>query len=397
MLKLAKGLRELALDLNGRAARAVPGKLPTISRLTQLSNLQIHGIANDVEDSHLTAALARLTQLTRLSLRFDHEEDDFGDWDETDRVVFPWAAAVCGLTNLRQLCITADTDIESDCSGMFRGYLPAAVTNLTALQGLTVLGMDTWQVHSGSNQLSLAALPALETAALHLHTRSAEFPGLSRQRQLVLSRLVSLKLGLRMCAQPGEGYEHTCLPTIIAPALTELSLEDMALAPDSGELRWLPGLPRLRRLVLTHLQTASCELPQGIMACTGLTELVVECVMVMDCSNSESDSSDVHGQAYVMEHLPAAGPYLSNLVRLGLPRNAFFNGVPPSVAAATALEVLDLARQHWLTDELAARVQGLDVLAKLPRLRSVNLTGFAENGAGIQQFRVARPDVRLTF
>ena len=292
-LKLAKGLCELALDLDGRAAHAVPAKLPTISRLTQLRSLQIHGIANDVEDGHLTAALVRLTQLTRLSLRFVHEANEYVDWDDTDgQVYFPWAAAICGLTNLQQLNVTADTDINSYCSTIFKGCLPASFSALTALQKFAVLGMDTWQVHSGSNQLLLAALPALETAALHLHTRAADFPGLSRQRRVVLSRLVSLKLGLRLGAQPGQGYQSTCLPTIVAPALTELSLEDMALAPDSGGLQWLPGLPRLRRLRLTDIQTASSELPEGMMACTGLTELVLEGVMVMESSNTESDSSD---------------------------------------------------------------------------------------------------------
>ena len=69
--------------------------------------------------------------------------------------------------------------------------------------------------------------------------------------------------------------EDTPFPMIVAPALTELNLEDIKLAPDSGQLSCPPDLSKLRRLVLVEIQTASNQLPQGVVACSGLTELVL--------------------------------------------------------------------------------------------------------------------------
>ena len=174
-LRLAKGLRELAQDVCGRTAHAMPAELVAIARLTQLESLQLRGIANHADGEHFSRALPPLTRLTRLCLRFDHDaaldDDDNNAEDASDeedsRTVFPWADVVCGLTNLQQLCVTADTAWSAQgCSGMFRGALPAGLSALTALRHFTVLGMDEWEEHDDSNQLLLAGLPVLETAAL---------------------------------------------------------------------------------------------------------------------------------------------------------------------------------------------------------------------------------------
>ena len=66
-----------------------------------------------------------------------------------------------------------------------------------------------------------------------------------------------------------EYHEYTHLPTNIAPALTELTLDDIQLAPDSQELSWLPDLPKLRRLLLINVQTDSDQLPQGLLGAAG--------------------------------------------------------------------------------------------------------------------------------
>jgi len=385
------------LDLHGRASRAVPLKLSSLSRLTQLENLQLNSIANEVEGGHLAAALRSLAQLTQLGVHLLYEDSDPFHWAEDDnRMIFPWTAAVCRLTNLHQLSVTADARPELKFeSTIFRGLLPAALAKLTALRDITVLGMDTCEVQDDSSQqaLQLTALPALEFAALQLHTRSDLFPGLGRQKQVIFSRLVSLSLGLRVGAEAGT-YGSTYLPAIIAPALAELTLAGMWLAEHGGELVWLPCLPNLRRLVLKDLDTGSRELPEGIMACTGLTELVLDSVKVT-ISLPGSNPPGMEDQREV-SNLPVAGPYLSKLVSLGLPRNGF-SKVPPSLAAATALELLDFGDQILYVDEYTGILDGMSVLDGLPRLRGMNLTGFEASDARFDKFRAAHPHISLTY
>jgi len=215
-LSLAAGLRKLVLDLEGRAAAAVLERLNKLSRLPQLDSLQLRGMA--LSSDHLVAVLPRLARLTRLVLRFD--------WDHWDAIggcqdAFPWAAAVCGLVNLRELRVTSVADVEHSCTSMFKGALPAAMSRLTALRCLDVLGMREWDVRlDDGDQLQLAALPALETAALRLHTLCGGYPGLCGESQVVLSRLVSLSLGLRVDTEAGDCCTDMHLPIIVAPALT---------------------------------------------------------------------------------------------------------------------------------------------------------------------------------
>jgi len=136
----------------------------------------------------------------------------------------------------------------------------------------------------------------------------------------------------------GDSYEDTHLPIITAPALTELVLNDIKLAPDSANLSWLSGLPKLRRLVLTDLKTASSEMPCGITACSGLTELVLQRVRVCclpDGRGSAYNQPGGHNSLRIrrwpgrpLDELPD-GPYVSSLVRLSLACNGF-SAVPPS-------------------------------------------------------------------
>ncbi len=391
-LRLARGLRQLVLDLSGRAARAVPAKLARLGRLTQLDSLQLDGIGHRAKGEYLSAALRPLTGLTRLSLRFVLD-DPFGDADwtnEDSRSIIPWAAAVCRLTNLQHLRITADFDQDLNCGGIFRGALPAALSRLTALRDWTVLGMDTRLLHNDTDQPLLPALPALERAALQLHTRSDVYPGLGHQlQQVVLSRVVSLSLALRHNAESCGLYDSTQLPAIVAPALTELTLADMWLH-ESRELSWLPGLPNLQRLVLKGLVIDLKELPQGVSACSGLTELVLEGIQVSPSDNGEWD------YPCLLWKLPAVGPYLSRLVRLSLRQNAF-SAVPPCLTAATALEVLDLGKQKLIgyNEDHGESVQGLHVLDALTRLRCVNLEGFDDKVLDLRRFRMAHPSVSV--
>ena len=303
--------------------------------------------------------------------------------------MFPWAA-VCRLTYLQQLRITADFDHDLNCGAIVRGTPPAALSRLTALQELTVLGMDTWQMRRDSDEPLLPALPALGVAALQLHTLSDEYPGLGRRHQVVLSRIVSLSLVLRYNAKACGLYEDTQLPAIFAPALTELTLADMSLAPGNGELSWLSGLPSLRRLVLKDLETPSSEIPQGLVASSGLTALVLEGV-----SLPPSNDDDWDDWPCFLRGLPAAGPYLSKLVHLSLRKNGF-STVPPCLAAATALELLDLGKQKSseYDEDCTEPMLGLQVLEGLTRLRSVNLEG-SDSGVDIQCFRRARPRVNV--
>ena len=267
-LRLAAGLRELVLNLDGRAGRAVPAKLVSLSCLTQLDSLRLGGIGHRAEGEHLSAALRPLTRLTRLSLRFvvfDDTSDDV-DWDnEERRCAIPWASAVCRLTALQQLCITTDFDPDLNWCGIIRGDLPAALSRLTALRGFIVLGMDTHQLYRGSEQ---PLLPALETAALQLHTHLDAFPGLGRQQQTALSRVVSLSLALRYNVCTGL-YDSTQLPVLVAPSLTELTPAGMSLPQRwqklecSSKLSWLADLPSLRRLELKDLETVCKGHPSG--------------------------------------------------------------------------------------------------------------------------------------
>ncbi len=230
----------------GEAAGAVPAGFAKLGRLTQLESLEIKYFAIDVRPHLLVAALAPLTRITRLVLGFDEDHSGMAD----SLTAFPWDAAICGLTNLQEISMDSVTEHTYHCNNMFSGALPARLSQLTALRHLTVLGMKEWDARNDSSQLRLAALPALESVALRLHTLSGQIPGLCREKHVTISRLVSLKLALRINVHEGDSYADTRLPTICAPALTELKLEDMKLAPDSEQLSWLPGLPSLRRLVL---------------------------------------------------------------------------------------------------------------------------------------------------
>ena len=406
-LRLARGLRELVLTLQGRAAGAVPAKLASISCLTQLDSLQLGGIGNRTQGKHVSAALRPLTRLTRLDLRFvyheepgnaDSDADEDADGEQDSRTTFPWASAVSRLINLQELRFIADIDPSGVWGASVKGALPAALSSLTALRQLTVVGLDTYEVHNNRDQPLLPALPALETAALELHTLTDAFPGLGHRpidgpdfgQQVVLSRVVSLRLTLRCNAEAGQLYESTLLPAIIAPALTELTLAGMWLQPYSSELNWLPGLPRLRRLVLTDVETQSCALPKGVAACSGLIELMLDGFKV------STDDGPV-----LLRHLPAVGPYLSKLVRLGLPRNAF-DTVPSCLAAATDLELLDLSAQEisapgCKSGKHAAILQGLPVLGNLPHLRSVIFLGFNASEDNIRLFRASHPFVTITM
>ena len=391
------------LELSGRAGHAVPAKLGRLGLLTQLDSLQLDGISNRAKGEHLSAALRPLTRLTRLSLRFinddvldDAADEEFGNEDR--RTVVRWAGAVCRLTNLRQRCMAADIDPDYVYGATVRGALPAALSRLTALRQLTVLGMDTCQLHRDSDQPLLPALPALESAALQLHTLSNVFPGLGRQDQVVLSRVVSLSLALRYMTASSGLYDSTELPLIAAPALTELTLGGMWLPPrwqalECSKLGWLADLPSLRRLVVKDLQTDVREIPQGITACSGLTELALENVVVGPSDESDSEDLDY---PYLLRKLPASDPYLSKLVRLSLRQNAF-SAVPSSLTAATALEVLDLGKQKLIDyeEDPGEPVRGLDVLDGLTRLRCVNLEGFDENGVDLHRFHMAHPAVHV--
>ena len=189
----------------------------------------------------------------------------------------------------------------------------------------------------------------------------------------------------------------------MAPALTELVLDEMKL-PDSEQLSWLPRLPKLQRLALLGLKTGSAQLPQGIIACSGLTELVMERILLT--------FSNGGGKFYItrpecrLRALPTAGPYISQLARLSLVANAF-SSVPPALAAATALQQLDLSEQLlrdaytqvplYNIERTPAPVQGLHVLDNLPRLHRVKLVGFKKGGAGIRRFRAANPNVTVVL
>jgi hypothetical protein len=302
---------------------------------------------------------------------------------------------VCGLTGLQQLSVNAVTDVKQSCVTMFKGALPAAMTQLTALRRLEVLGMDDKEARDDDDQLRLADMPALETAALRMRTLIGRFPGLCEQQQVVMSRLVSLSLALRVETYNDEPYPDTCLPIIIAPAMTELVLDDILLAPCCEQLSWLPGLPQLRRLVLRDIKTAANQLPDGVIQCSRLTELVLRRFQV-NYDGEPDDGYYPYWPSCKLCSLPGAGPYLSQLVHLSLAMNGF-SAVPPSLAAASALEILDLNKQSlraWSCDQHEPPVQGLHVLDTLPRLRCVNLVGFKKSGAGI--CRAAHPTVEIS-
>ena len=96
------------------------------------------------------------------------------------------------------------------------------------------------------------------------------------------------------------------------------------------------------------------------------------------------------------------GPYIRRLVSLSLCGNRF-GTVPPVLAAATALESLDLSSQrmhyenvHYGYDsERHVHVQGLNVLGRLTRLRRVDLTGFSKEDSSVRALQGAHPNVTV--
>ncbi len=406
LLWIADGLRELVLHLRGRAAQAVTEKIAELGRLTQLDSLQVSGVYIAVYSGDLHAALNPLTRLTELGLQFNEDHLDVAGLCPAPQ----WGSAVSNLINLQELRV-ASAPIWFGTCGFFRGALPASLSRLTALRRLEVHGQRDWDALDESDQLQLGALPALETAALWLYTQSGQYPGLGRQQEVVLSRMVSLSLSLQVdVLKKGSGtyvcvhepFADTYLPALIAPALTELILCNFKLAPDSEPLGWLPGLPRLRRLVLTDVKLSSRQLPRGIAACSGLTELVVTRLRLDYKPDVLVDNRVVRAPDVRLSALPAVGPYVSSLVRVSLTGNAFAV-VPPVLAAATALQHLDLSHQMLRNSKLIiedryleqqpAPVQGLHVLDNLTRLESVTLLGYKKAGAGIRRFRLANPSV----
>lgn len=400
-LRLAAGLRELVLGLHGKAGTAVPDRLSVLGRLSQLRALQLTEVSIDAPCENFTAALAPLTGLTRLDLQFAEPR-----MRKAAAIPFPWEHAISGLIHLRELRAVSDGDSPYRCSGMFRGSLPAALSRLTALRHLELLGMAEAVSHADFNHLQLSALPALETAALQLLMgQSGRFESLRCGQLAELSRLVSLSLCMRVDLDP-HFCEDTHLPTIIAPSLTELTLSDIKLASDSQQLSWLPDLPKLRRLVLVDVQQGSDQLPQGIIACSGLTELVLQ-QLRMNCGFGRNvcygNSKHVHvPQKDRLCKLPK-GPFLGQLRRLSLSDNGFAT-VPRVLVSAKMLEFLDLSYQHLplpksysSEDYPWKRVKGLHVLKKLTGLRYLKLREFKKDDDAVRDFQEARPDVTLDF
>ena len=386
-------------------------ELVALSSLTQLDSLQLHGLAiwpcTQAEGEQLRAVLLPLTQLMRLELRFEPERDEEEDSDDYDYLnerdnhwdnmehspAFPWQRAVCVLSKLQELHVSLDAETTEWHRAMFKGDLLPALSQLTALRRLSVLGMELWDLGEESDQLQLTALPALEMVALRLHTFHDSYPGLCHHQPVVLSRLVSLSLALCYEFEP-DNVTH--LPALIGPALTEFVLDDMMLAADAEQLSWLPNLPVLRRLVLKDVKTAGSELPRGIVLCSSLTELVLERIKVGDSYDPECDSRST---GCLLSSLPGVVPYLIKLRRLSVSGNAF-TGVPSWLAGATALEQLDLADQQLpaggdIDDKQAPRVHGLHVLGSLPRLLRVDLSGF--NKYSTRRFQAAHPSVNVVL
>jgi len=170
------------LHLYGRAAAAVPDRFPALGSLTQLRSMQLDFVAVDVESELFIAALSPLTQLTRLDVHFG----DDGRSHEHGMALpaFPWEDAICGLINLQELRVASSMGGSSSCCGMFKGALPAELSQLTALRHLEVLGMGQWDAADDFDNLQLAALPALETGALLLQQSLSAHPsGLGPQPQ----------------------------------------------------------------------------------------------------------------------------------------------------------------------------------------------------------------------
>ncbi len=391
-LRPAEKLCELVLDIDDIFSEAVSERLEELSILTQLSTLVLHNVASDAETEQLVAAVSPLTRLTRLELQFSYGEHGNGD----EVPAFPWEEAVCQLIDLQELRVSSGAEHDYYGDPMFKGSLPAALSQLTALRCLEVLGMRDDYERDDSDELLLAELPALEKAALRMFTLSCPYPTLGHQQQAVCSRLVSLSLTLRTDYECT--YLDTHLPPIVAPALTELLLDDIKLAPDSEQLSWLPGLPALRRLLLKDLKTASSQLPQGIVACSGLTELVLHRILLSFTMVNDPNKAFDRPECR-LRSLPDAGSYLDQLVRLRLSKNAFV-AVPPCLASATALQDLDMRKQMLQVEygePHSASMRGLHALDSLPRLRSLNIEGFEKSAAGIRRFRAAHPHVRVVF
>jgi len=215
-LRLAEGLCELVLGVHGRAGNAVPDRLSSLGRLTQLRALQLIDVAVDVEQQLLNAGLSSLTRLTRLGVQFatnsvQHDSVPYVR-DGATQIPFPWGAAVGGLIHLQELRMTTANTANHSCRDMFYGKLPATLSRLTALRHLELLGMWEWESRDDFSHLQLAALPALETAALRLRQcKTGQFESLRRGQRADLSRLASLSLSLRIDFNLYENTEtRTC-------------------------------------------------------------------------------------------------------------------------------------------------------------------------------------------
>ena len=147
-------MREVVLGLHGKAGNAVLGRLSEISHLTQLHALELIDLAVDVPGENFTAALAPLTQLTRLGVHFS---DDHTPREGIARV-FPFENAISSLVHLQELRATSDNsdaDGYRSCCGMFTGSLPAALSRLTALRHLELCGMAEWVCRDDWHHLQL--------------------------------------------------------------------------------------------------------------------------------------------------------------------------------------------------------------------------------------------------
>lgn len=150
--------------------------------------------------------------------------------------------------------------------------------------------------------------------------------------------------------------------------------------------------------MLADVKTASKELPEGVIRCSRLTELVLRRFQISYRQQPADVDPGYHSECK-LRSLPNAGPFLSQLVCLSLVDNGF-TAVPPCLAAATVLESLDIGDQflqYFCCEQHAVPVQGLHVLDHLHKLRCVRLVGFRKCGAGLRRFRAVRPDVELVL
>ncbi len=342
-----KTLRLAGAGVTGSSARPI----------SQMANLATLALRDTQIDDGSLAELARLEQLSSLTLQRNARLTDAGlthlkRFSALEHLALldsnfsgEGLAALAGLARLKSLDLRGSGQIDA-----------AALARLPALPSLRVLKLGGYAIndealavvrqHTGLVSLAIEDCAVSDAGLAHLETLKLE--------DLTIFRCYGLS---------DEGLAHLAGFN----RLTQLSLRDTPIS--SAGLARLGDKPRLRTLNLSETMIGD-EALQQLPSFPQLARLELRQTQVSDTG------------------LKKIGR-LGGIEYLNLDDNGLTDAGVADLGGLKKLRTLDLSRNGGITD------RALDGLAKLPELASLRLTQTSVTAAGAERLQQARPGLRV--